>query len=123
MVDQFLHRCVIAHDKPLELPFTPKYFCKRKRICRRRHTIQIIERTHEGANARINGCLEWWKENEQKRVFRNVRRVVVAPTLCGTIRPPVFCASHDLILCAVIATLKTMNASACHGNAQKRILA
>ena len=73
MVDEFLHRRVVAHHKAVELPFVAQHTGQRERIRRSRHAVEIIEGAHECADAGVERGLERWKIDVAQVCVRKYR--------------------------------------------------
>src|SRR6266545_4265028 len=67
--DEFLNSRVVADDETIELPFASQYSGQRERIGGSRHTVEIVERTHESADSSIHRSLKWWKVDFAQRCF------------------------------------------------------
>src|SRR5689334_2293817 len=123
VIDQLAHRRVITDDKPIKLPLVSQNLRERKRIRRRRHTIDRIERTHQRPDTSIDSSLERRQIDLTQRVLGKIYRVVVPTTFRGAIRYEVFCTREDLVCGAVIITLKPTHTRARKRGAEKRIFA
>ena len=108
---QLHHRRVIADDQAVELPFVAKDLLQNEWIRGCWNTVKIVERRHERSDASIDRRLERWEVIFAQRTLGKIGRAVIATRFRGSVADPMLGCRQDLVLRAVIQTLKSAYAS------------
>ena len=121
--DHLLNGRVVAHDEAIELPLAAQNFRERERVPRRRHAVEVVERTHQGAYASVHGGVEWRQIDFAQTLLAHVHCVVVAPRFGSAVCDEVFGAGDDAVLRRVVRALKAAHACARERRAEVRVFA
>jgi hypothetical protein len=121
--DQLDDGRVVGHDEAIELPLVAKNLGESKRVGRCRYAIQIVERAHERADARITRGLERREVHAPQSSLGYVDAVVVTPRFGGAVRDPVLRAGDHSVEAAEIVALESAYSGASHRGTKERIFA
>ncbi len=121
MCDQAVDRTCVAHYKTLELPCVSQNVMQKPTIAACRNIIQVHIGAHDGPGACIDRCFEWRQIYVPHQLFRNVRRVIVAPAICSAVPSEMFHTCQYVVRPADLWALEPEHLRAGHGCSQVRI--
>ena len=116
---------VVGHDKAVELPLVAQQVGHQPTVGRGGHPVDLVERGHDAACSRLNGCLVGQEIFVVHAVAAHVDRVIVASGLRGAVECEVLDASHDLVvgleLCRTVGALVATHHGPCNGGTQEGV--
>ena len=107
-------RIPVCHYQSVEAPFITKYIPQNKLVSGRRHSIVIIERSHESSRTCFGRRLKRRQINIAQTAFRNKGRVIVTSSLCCSITDKVLGASGNRSRIVQRIALETFHHSRSH---------
>ena len=91
VIYHFGSRSPVCHYHSVELPFIAQDVFQYELVCRTRHAVVIIERSHESGTSRIYCGLERGKIHITQHSFGNKRRIIIFTAFGSAISHKVLC--------------------------------